>query len=81
MDSDDNKSFGDQAYIGFRDIVLGWKKINFTDTFFYYLMGEDMTAEEALLATVDLRYHSHTNRCEKVRGQGNSCSGCKIPPQ
>jgi hypothetical protein len=70
-----------KAYVGFRDLVYASKQIGFTDTFFYYLLGEAMSVEEALYETIDLRYGSHTNRCEKVRAQGNSPTECRIPPR
>jgi hypothetical protein len=57
------------------------KKIDFTDTFFDFLVAQHISVADALAATIDLRYHSHTNRCEKVRGQGNSPLECCIPPR
>jgi len=81
MMSSDNLEDQDQSYIGFQGKVNEATKIGFTDTFFYYLLGEAMSVEQALYETIDLRYGSHTNRCERVRAQGNSPSDCYIPPR
>jgi len=71
---------GDQAYVGFREIVHASDKIGFTDTFFHYVLGDGMSVEGALYATIDLRYYTHTERCENVRAQGNSPTDCYIVP-